>query len=160
MPSLWNTLRSPISGGLLAIQSGSPTEILTLGGIIQRAEVIETFGDDNVVPTGAARFGEPLISEGATIWIEGSFPAGVDGFPVVQERADILAEWDALRLKLQSPSFHIYLHYQPGDESLFRRYSSAHTVLLQSHWADPIGFLYQLAAITEDRTLFDTEYTE
>ena len=160
MPSVWNAISTPKSGDLLAIQSGSPAETLTLGGIIRRAEVVETFGDSSIVPSGTARFGEPLISDGITIWLEGFFPTGADGFPVAMERADILAAWDTLRGKLQTSSYQFFLQYQPGDESLYRQYQSVHTVLLRSHWADPIGFLYQLAAISSDRTLITTATIE
>jgi len=160
MPSIWNTISTPKSGDLLAIQSGSPAETLTLGGVIRRAEVIETFGDDSIVPSGSAHFGQPLISDGVTIWLEGFFPTGDDGFPVAQDREDILAAWDTLRAKLQTSDYQFFLHYQPGDEPLYRQYQLVHTVLLRSHWADPIGFLYQLAAISADRTLFTTAEIE
>ena len=160
MSTIWNTISTPQSGDLLAIQSGSPAETLTLGGIIRRAEVIETYGDSSIVPSGSARFGEPLIDDGVTIWLEGFFPTGTDGFPVAMERADILAAWDTLRAKLQTSSYQFFLQYLPGDEPLYRQYQSVHTVLLRSYWADPIGFLYQLAAISSDRTLFTTATIE
>lgn len=160
MLSIWNRLSTPLSGELLAVQSGSPSETLTLGGIIRRAEVIETFGDGSIVPTGEARFGMPLISDGVTIWIEGSFPTGAEGFPVEADRADILAAWDTLRTKLLSDSYQFYLHYAPGDDPVYRRYQSAHTALLRSHWAEPISILYQLAAITTDRTLSDSAFID
>lgn len=156
MPSIWNALSTPMPGELLAVRGGSPAETLTLIGTIRRAEVIETFGDDNLIAAGSPRFGDPLISDGVTLWIEGFFPTGDDGLPITEDRADILADWDILRTSLQSSSYHFYLRYQPGDESLYRKYQSVHTVLLRSHWSDPVGMLYQLAAISSDRTLSST----
>ncbi|HQR08371.1 MAG TPA: hypothetical protein PLN21_16195 [Gemmatales bacterium] len=153
MPSIWNALSTPMSGELLAVRSGSPAETVTLNGIIRRAEVIETFGDDSIIASGSPRFGDPLISDGVTIWVEGHFPSGTDGLPVSQDRADILAAWDTLRAGLQSSSYHFFLYYHPGDDPLYRKYISVHPVLLRSQWVDPIGILYQLAAISSDRTL-------
>jgi len=153
MPSIWNALSTPMSGELLAVRSGSPAETVTLSGIIRRAEVIETFGDDSIIAEGCPRFGDPLINDGVTIWVEGIFPTGADGLLIAQDRADILAAWDTLRAGLLSSSYHFFLYYRPGDDPLYRKYQSAHTALLRSHWADPIGILYQLAAISSDRTL-------
>lgn len=153
MPSVWKSLSTPMSAELLAVRSGSPAETVTLSGIIRRAEVIETFGDDNLNAAGSPHFGDPLISDGITIWVEGYFPTGEDGLPIAQDRADILAAWDTLRTSLQSSSYHFFLYYQPGDDPMYRKYHSVHTVLLRSHWTDPVGILYQLAAISSDRTL-------
>ncbi|MFT3882819.1 MAG: hypothetical protein QM703_24590 [Gemmatales bacterium] len=153
MPSIWNALSTPMPGELLAVRSGSPAETVTLTGIIRRAEVIETFGDDNLIAVGSPRFGDPLISDGVTIWVEGFFPADDDGLPIAEDRADILAAWDAFRSGLLSSSYHFFLYYQPGDDPTYRKYRSVHTALLRSHWADPLGILYQLAAISSDRTL-------
>lgn len=155
MPSIWNTLSTPMSGDLMAIHGGSPASVLTLGGIIRRVEVLETVGDTSIVPNGEARFGAPLLDDGITLWIEGFFPTGSDGFPTVQERATILASWDTLRTKLLLASYSFFLHYAPGEEPLFRRYQTVHTVLIRSHWADPLGLQYHFAAVTTDRTLLN-----
>jgi hypothetical protein len=160
MPSLWNTISMPISGDRLAIHGGSPAATMTLGGTIHRAEVIETFGDGSIVPTGKAQFGEPLISDGVTVWLEGFFPTSSDGLPTVEDRATILSNWDTLHAKLIGADFQFFLHYEPGDDALFRKYQSLNTVLIRSYWADPVGFLYQLAAVTTNHTLSATSDIE
>lgn len=140
-------------GSLMAIHGGSPAATLSLSGIILRAEAVETFGDGSIVPTGQARFGDPLIADGVTLWLEGFFPTDAGGGPVTEDRSAILEAWDTFRAKLLITDYDLYLHYQPGDEPLYRKYQSLNTVLIRAKWADPLGLPYQFAAITTDHTL-------
>lgn len=151
MPTVFPTTALP--GSRVAIYGGSPAAVLTLEGIVLRAEAVETFGESSIVPTGTARFGEPLLEDGVTLWLEGFFPSDAGGGPVVWERADILAWWDTLRAKLRLASYDLYLHYETGDEPLYRQYQSLTTALLRATWSDPLGFRYHFAATTTNHTI-------
>ena len=142
-----------LAGERVAIHGGSPAGTLTFSGTMLRAEVIETLGDASIVPTGQARFGDPLIADGITIWLEGFFPSDTGGGPVTEDRATTLANWDTLHAKLLTANYDLYLHYQPGDDALYRKYQSVNTVLIRAKWADPLGLPWQLAAITTNHTL-------
>lgn len=158
MPTIFPS--TALAGSKVALHGGSPASTLTLEGIVLRAEAVETFGDASVVPTGQARWGEPLLDDGVTVWIEGFFPSDASGGPVIEDRAAILALWDTLRAKLQLASYDLYLHYEPDDDPLFRKYQALTTVLIRATWSDPLGFRYQFAAITTDHTISATTAEE
>ena len=142
-----------LSGVPMAVYGGSPAAVLSLEGIVLRTEVIETVGDSSIVLSGAARFGEALIADGVTVWLEGSFPSDARGGPVVAERAETFTTWEALRALLLSGTYELFLHYAPGDDPIYRKHVGMSTVLLRSRWADPLTIQYQLAAITSSHTL-------
>lgn len=151
MPTVFPSTALP--GSRIAIHGGSPASTLTLTGIILRADAVETFDEGSIVPSGQARWAEPLIADGVTVWIEGYFPSDASGGPVIEERADILSAWDTLRAKLQLASYDLFLHYEPGDEPLYRKYQALTTALIRATWSDPLGLRYQFAAITSNHTI-------
>lgn len=157
MSSPWSILKTPVSAEQLAVHGGSPASTMTLEGTVRRAEVIETFGISGILPAAGARFGDPLILDGVTIWIEGYFPTDEMGEPVVMERSEIITIWQALYEKLLSEDLEFYLHYVPGDDPLFRKYLEVNTVLLRTGWADALGMPYQLAAITSNHSVSPSE---
>ena len=146
-----------LTGAPLALYGGSPATVLPLAGIVLRSEAVETFGDASIVPAGQARFGEPLIADGITVWLEGSFPSDARGGPVALDRADILESWEALHELLISSNYELFLHYGPGDDPLYRKHTSMTTVLIRTRWADPQTLHYQVAAITTSHALSTTE---
>jgi hypothetical protein len=153
MPIILANESSPGSGGIVAVYGGTPAETLTFGGAIQHAEVIETFGTLPATPPGTARRGEPLVADGVTIWLHGVFPAAPTGVPTTATRDTILQTWDALRTKLLSTGYELFLHYQPAMP-LYRKHRVVNTVVLRAHWADPLGLVYLLGATTTNRTLY------
>lgn len=158
MPVVFPSTALP--GSRVALHGGSPASTLVLQGIIVRAETVETFDEGGIVPTGQARWPEPLIADGVTVWIEGYFPSDAGGGPVIEEREDIFEAWDTLRAKLQLASYDLFLHYEPGEEPLYRKYQALTTALIRATWSDPLGMRYQFAAITSNHTLSTAEAEE
>jgi hypothetical protein len=155
MSSPWKPLEAPLAAERFALFAGSPGETLPLVGMVRRAEVIETFGTGPVVAADGARYGDALILEGITVWIEGYFPMGMSGEPVAEERADTIATFEALRASLGEADYELFLHYEPGSPGLFRKFTQCNTRLFRSQWADPVGMPYQFAAVTSNVALYD-----
>jgi hypothetical protein len=144
----------PGAGQLIAIYGGSPAATIILDGALLHAQVVETFGNLPATPPGTARQGDPLIADGVTIWLHGAFPAQPSGVPTADTRANILATWDAIRNQLLTPDYELFLHYDPGAAPLYRKYQQLNTAVLRAHWADPLGLVYLLGAVTTNRTLY------
>jgi hypothetical protein len=155
MPIILANESSPGSGGIVAVYGGSPAGTLVVGGAVQQLEVVETFGTLPATPPGTARRGDPLVGDGVTLWLHGVFPAAATGVPTTATRAAVLATWDTLRAKLLGSGYELFLHYQPATP-LYRKHRVVNTVVLRAHWADPLGLVYLLGAVTTDRTLYAT----
>lgn len=156
MSSLWTALETPVMGDRLAVHQSSPATTLTLPGIVRRLQAVESFGSSLDLPALSARFGDPLIANGITIWMEGYFPTSASGEPVVQTASELYSTWDDLRELLASTGYEFFTHYLPSGTAFYRKYKTMTTVLLRSHWADPLGVTYMLCATTSDKTLYTT----
>lgn len=154
MSSPWKALEAPLAAERFAIHFGSPGETLPLEGTVQRAEVIETFGTGPVVPADGARFGEALLADGITVWIDGFFPLGSSGEPVVEDREATLTTWEVLRTALSEADYELFLHYAPGTPGLYRKFREVNTLFFRSYWADALGLRYQFASVTSNRALY------
>ena len=156
MPGIWTTIDTPVLGERLAVYQSSPATTLTLPGIVRRLQVVESFGSALDLPALSARFGDPLIADGITLWMEGYFPTSAVGEPVVQTASEIHDTWNDLRELLASSDYEFFTHYLPGGSAFYRKYQAMTTVLLRSNWADPLGVTYVLAGTTSDKTLYTT----
>jgi hypothetical protein len=153
MPSFWSNLEAPVMCSRLAVYQSSPATTLTLPGIVRRLQVVESFGSSLALPGIDARFGDPLIANGITIWLEGYFPTSSSGEPVVQSASDLHTTWNSLRSQLQASSYEFFTYYLPGALPFYRKYKTVSTALLKSQWADPLGITWLLAATTSDKTI-------
>lgn len=147
----------PGDGRLVAVYGGSPAAVEVFGGLIHFAEVVQIHPYGGIgLMTRTGRRGEPLLENGATIWIGGSLGVDVRGVPAVSDFADVLARWDQLRAHLLLPDLELFVYYHPDPPVTYRKLKHVHAYLIQSAWNDPCGVRYVIAFVTPDRMLYTT----
>ncbi len=147
---------APGDGHLVAIHHTGSTEVI--GGLIQAALAVEYYvaSGANVAITSNHRFGDPLSTDGLTIWLKGSLLLNVRGEPTVTDYADILSRWDTVRAKMLGINYELFLYYRTASPATYRKYKSMNPVVVRSHWDNPVTLTYILAAVTTDKTLYTT----
>jgi hypothetical protein len=149
---------SPGDGSLIAIHGGGPASTEVLGGVIHLAQAVEAYPvtGANIPVTGGRQDGEPLGTDGVTIWIKGSLSVDLCGEPAVTDYADMLARWTTVRDKLRLANYELFLYYRTDAPATYRKYKTVNTVLLRCYWNNPVCLSYTLAAFTTDKTLYTT----
>jgi hypothetical protein len=148
---------APGDGNLVAVYGGTPAGLEVVGGLIQAAQVVETYsGMGPAVPVPTGRRWEPLSGDGVTIWLQGSLLLDLHGEPTVTDFADMLARWDAVRAKLRSPGYELFVYYRAAAPATYRKFKNVSTVILRSFWNNPSCLAYVLGAHTTDKTLYTT----
>jgi hypothetical protein len=145
----------PGDGNLIAIYGGGSTEVF--GGIVQFVQAVEMY----LIP-GVMSFqprlqkGQPLHSDGVTIWLQGSLLLDVRGQPTVSDYADMLSRWDTLRAKMLLADYELFLYYRTASPATYRKFKTVNTYMLKAYWDNPVCLSYLLVAITTDKTLYTT----
>jgi hypothetical protein len=147
---------SPGDGNLIAIHGGGSTEVL--GGLIHLAQAAETYvvSGANLPATGGRYDGDPLGTDGVTLWIKGSLYLNIRGEPTVTDYADMLSRWTTIRDKLRLTDYELFLYYRTDAPATYRKYKAVNTVLLRCYWSNPVCLCFTLAAFTTDKTLYTT----
>ncbi|MCS6976045.1 MAG: hypothetical protein NZM31_03415 [Gemmatales bacterium] len=147
----------PGDGSLIAVYGGSPAGVEVFGGLIHFAQVVQIHPHGGIgLMTRTGRRGEPLLDNGATIWIEGTLGVDLRGEPVSSDFAEVLQRWDVLRGRLLAPDLELFVYYHPDPPATFRKFKDVNAYLIHSGWDDPCGLRYLVAFVTLDRTLYST----
>jgi hypothetical protein len=147
---------APGDGSLIAIHGGGSTEVL--GGLIHLAQAVEAYvvAGANIPTAGGRSEGDPLGTDGVTLWIKGSLYLNIRGEPTVSDYADMLARWTTVRDKMRLANYELFLYYRTASPATYRKYKSVNSVLLRGYWSNPVCLCYTLGAFTTDKTLYTT----
>ena len=146
----------PGDGNLIAVYGGGSTEVI--GGIVQFLQAVEMHplvGVLTLVPT--LQKGQPVTNDGVTVWLQGSLLLDVRGQPTVEDYADMLDRWDAVRAKLLLADYELFMYYRTASPATYRKLKTVNTYMLKAYWDNPVCLSYLLLAVTSDTTLYDTE---
>jgi hypothetical protein len=150
-----NDVGAPGDGNLVAVHSGGSTEVF--GGLIHLAQVVETYPKAGVtIPTPSGRKLEPLTGDGVTVWIEGSLSVDIRGEPTVSDFLSVLERWAAVRDKLRTTDYELFLYYRTASPATYQKFKTVNTAILRSYWSNPVCLSFLLAAFTTDKTLYTT----
>jgi hypothetical protein len=155
LPIFPTEIGAPGDGDLIAIYGGGSTEVI--GGIIQYAQVIEINPHPAIGAfTPTIRKGDPLLSNGVTIWLQGSLLVDIRGEPTVTDYADMLSRWDTVKAKMLLTDYELFLYYRTASPATYRKFKSVNSYLIRPTWNNPVCLSWLLAAVTTDKTLYTT----